>query len=99
LTAVASVLGPSLSGLVTPFPVATSILVVFAHREAGHQGVLASYAGYIPSLYSFVAFCGSLSFALTRWPAAGAMAFALAVSVASQMVVLRTVTGRRVRGE
>jgi len=88
LTGVAHLLGPSLSGLVTPFPVATTILVVFAHREAGPGGVVAVLGGFIPSLYSFACFCASLSYGLARWPLAGAFAAALLVSVASQTVVL-----------
>ena len=87
-------LGPALSGLVTPFPVATTILVVFAHREAGPGGVLAVYAGYIPSLYSFAAFCAALSFALGRWPLPGAFGFALLVSLLSQTLVLKLGTRR-----
>jgi len=42
LTGVAGLLGPSLSGLITPFPVATTILVVFAHREAPSLSVKAA---------------------------------------------------------
>jgi hypothetical protein len=94
LTGMAGVLGPALSGLVTPFPVATTILVVFAHREAGPGGVLAAYAGYIPSLYSFAAFCAALSFGLARWPLSGAFGFALLVSLLSQTVVLKLVARR-----
>jgi hypothetical protein len=94
LTGLAGLLGPALSGLVTPFPVATTILVVFAHREAGPGGVLAVYAGYIPSLYSFAAFCAALSFALGRWPLPGAFGFALLVSLLSQTLVLKLGTRR-----
>jgi hypothetical protein len=96
LTGLARVLGPALSGLVTPFPVATTILVVFAHREAGPGGVLAVYGGYLPSLYSFAAFCAALSFALGRWPLPGAFLFALLVSLLSQTLVLKSL-GRTVR--
>jgi hypothetical protein len=94
LTGVARVLGPSLSGLVTPFPVATTILVVFAHREAGAGGVAAVLGGFIPSLYSFACFCASLSYGLGRWPLALAFAAALVVSLVSQAIVLGLV-GRR----
>jgi hypothetical protein len=88
LTGVAGLLGPTLSGLVTPFPVATTILVVFAHREAGPGGVGAVLDGFIPSLYSFACFCASLSYALGRWPLAAAFAAALLVSVGTQGLVL-----------
>jgi hypothetical protein len=92
LTGLAGVLGPALSGLVTPFPVATTILVVFAHRESGAAGVLAVYGGYIPSLYSFAAFCAALAFALGRWPLAAGFGFALLVSLISQTIVLKGLT-------
>jgi hypothetical protein len=88
LTGVAGLLGPSLSGLITPFPVATTILVVFAHREAGPGRVVAVLGGFIPSLYSFACFCASLSYGLHRWPLAGAFAAALLVSLVSQAIVL-----------
>ena len=98
LTGVARLLGPSLSGLVTPFPVATTILVVFAHREAGPGGVVAVLDGFIPSLYSFACFCASLSYALGRWPLPAAFAAALVVSLATQTVVLLVLGRRRDRG-
>jgi hypothetical protein len=91
LTGVARLLGPRLSGLVTPFPVATTILVVFAHRQAGAGGVVAVYGGFIPSLFSFASFCAALSFGLAHWSLPAAFAAALAVSVLSQTVVLRAV--------
>jgi hypothetical protein len=100
LTGVAHLLGPALSGLLTPFPVATSVLVVFAHREAGAPGVLAVYGGFIPSLYSFASFCAALSFGLGRWSVPAAFAAALLVTLAAQTVVLEAVRrrdGRRAR--
>jgi hypothetical protein len=91
LTGVAHFLGPSLSGLVTPFPVATTILVVFAHREAGPGGVVAVLGGFIPSLYSFACFCASLSYGLQRWSLSFAFAAALLVSLGTQLLVLASV--------
>ncbi len=91
LTRLADVLGPGLSGLVTPFPVATTILVVFAHREGGAAGVVAAYGGFIPSLFSFSIFCAAVSFGLGRWTPPGAFALALGVTAVSQAIVLRAV--------
>jgi hypothetical protein len=88
LTETAHLLGPGLSGLFTPFPVATSILVVFAHREGGAGGVIAVSAGYIPGLYGFAAFCATLSFALARWSVPAAFAVALLVTLLCQAIVL-----------
>ncbi len=87
LTNLAPIMGPSLSGLFSPFPVATTILVVFAHREQGPAGVLAVCGGFIPSLYSFVAFSVALSFALARWSTITAFAFALVICAISQSIV------------
>jgi hypothetical protein len=83
---------PSLSGLVTPFPIAT-ILVVFAHRQDG-AGVIAVYGGFIPSLYSFAWFCAALAFGLVRWPLPVAFSAALAVTLLCQLVVLKVVERR-----
>jgi len=94
LTAVAGLLGPSLSGLLTPFPVATSVLVVFAHRELGASGVIAVLQGFLPSLYSFASFCAALSFGLQRWSVSAAFAAALLVSLAIQTLVLAWVRRR-----
>jgi hypothetical protein len=91
---VAHLLGPALSGLFTPFPVATTVLVVFAHREAGPGGVVAVYRGFIPSLYSFACFCAAVSFGLERWSIPVAFCAALLVALLSQTVVLRLM-GRR----
>jgi len=91
LTGTAHLLGPGLSGLFTPFPVATSILVVFAHREAGASGVLAVYAGFLPGLYSFASFCAALSFGLGRWSVAVAFVVALLITLVCQTFVLKVV--------
>jgi hypothetical protein len=94
LTGLAKVLGPTLSGLFTPFPVATTVLVVFAHREGGAAAVTAVYRGFIPSLYSFASFCAALSFGLARWSVGPAFAAALLVSLLSQSLVLELLRRR-----
>jgi hypothetical protein len=94
LTGVAKALGPTLSGLFTPFPVATTILVVFAHREGGADAVAGVLAGFIPSLYSFASFCAALSFGLLRWRVDTAFGVALLISLLSQSLVLGLVRRR-----
>ena len=97
LTGMAHILGPTLSGLFTPFPVATTVLVVFAHREAGPGGVVAVYAGFLPSLYSFACFCAAASFGLTRWRPPAAFAVALLITLVCQTVVLKVLDRRGAR--
>ncbi|MDX2053651.1 MAG: hypothetical protein SFV15_14720 [Polyangiaceae bacterium] len=94
LTGLASILGATLSGIFTSFPVATTILVVFAQREAGHDRVLAVCEGFVPSMYSFSGFCAALSFALLHAPFGLAFGLALVVSLLSQTLVLTWVTRR-----
>jgi hypothetical protein len=94
LTGLADVLGPTRSGLFTPFPVATTILVVFAHREGGAGAVTAVYGGFIPSLFSFASFCAALSFGLARWSVGPAFLVALLVSLLSQSLVLELLRRR-----
>jgi hypothetical protein len=91
MTGLARALGPSLSGLFTPFPIATSVLVVFAHRESGAAGVAQVYRGFIPSLYSFASFCAALAYMLGHWVVPTAFALALLVSLLSQTIVLGVV--------
>jgi len=97
LTAVAHVLGPTLSGLFTPFPVATTILVVFAHREGGPGAVVAVYGGFIPSLFSFSSCCAAISWGLAKGGGHVAIPFAVAllISVGVQAMVLVSLRRQR----
>jgi hypothetical protein len=94
LTGLAHLMGPGLSGLVTPFPVATTILVVFAHRLGGKQAVAAVYAGFLPSLYSFACFCASLAILLGRTTLIAGFVAALGLTLACQLVVLALIERR-----
>jgi hypothetical protein len=56
LTAFAAVLGPQLSGLITPFPVFAVVLAVFAHRQQGAQAAIQVLRGLGLSLFGCTAF-------------------------------------------
>jgi hypothetical protein len=90
LTSVAAWLGPSLSGLLTPFPLATAILAAFTHAQRGSRAVLAFFHGFIPALTSFAVFCFVLAVSLTSLP----LGVAIAAALASQLVV-QALTYRR----
>jgi hypothetical protein len=87
LTSVASWLGPSLSGLLTPFPLATAILAAFTHAQRGREAVVAFFAGFIPALVTFAVFCFVLAVTLTAIPLAFAIASALAAQVVLQALL------------
>jgi hypothetical protein len=94
LTAAADRLGPRLSGLLTPFPVATSVLAVFTHARHGSPDVIRFAGGLLPGLHSFAVFCFVLSVTLgpLQLGLAAALASALAVQLTIQAVIFRLVT-------
>ena len=87
LTSLASRLGPSLSGLLTPFPLATAILAAFTHAQRGREAVVAFFAGFIPALVTFGVFCFVLALTLTAIPLGFAIASALGAQLALQFLL------------
>lgn len=91
LTGVASMLGPRLSGLLTIFPVATTILAVFSHRNQGAAFAVHLLRGLAAGLYSLSAFFLTLALALEPWGTAPAFLAAVAAALAVQLLVLRVI--------
>jgi hypothetical protein len=56
LTSAASAIGPSVSGLLTPFPLATSVVVAFTLSQAGRDPAIRVLRGYLTGLPGFAAF-------------------------------------------
>ena len=88
LTAAAAWLGPSLSGFLASFPLATTILVAFTHAQRGPSGVVAFFRGFLPVLPMFGVFCVLLTVTLGRIPIAAAFLSALAIQVTLQLIIL-----------
>jgi hypothetical protein len=84
LTAVADRLGPELSGLLAPFPVATAIVAVFTHTQRGIESVIAFFRGFLPALVSFGLFCLVLALTLERVELVVALTLALTVQLTIQ---------------
>ena len=57
LTSTADWLGPTVSGFLTPFPVATAIIAAFTQAERGSDAVITYFHGFVPALNSFAVFC------------------------------------------
>ena len=89
LTSVAGWLGPSLSGLLTPFPLATAILAAFTHAQRGPTAVVSFFHGFIPALVTFAVFCFVLAIALPLLPLVAALAAALVAQLALQAALYR----------
>ena len=88
LTAVADILGPQLSGLLAPFPVATAIVAAFTHKQRGIEAVVIFFRGFLPALVSFGLFCLVLAVALETLGIARALTLALVVQLSTQVVTL-----------
>jgi hypothetical protein len=80
VTGLAHRLGPTLSGALTPFPVAISVLLGFSHAQQGSSAAITFLKGFLPGMWSFAAFCFVLS--VTIVPLGAAAAFGLATASA-----------------
>jgi hypothetical protein len=91
LTHFAEAIGPRLGGLLTPFPVASTVLAVFAHRQGGSEAARAVLKGMLLALNAFAVFCAVLVLALPRTGLIPSFAYGLAAALAVQaaMVGLR----------
>jgi hypothetical protein len=79
VTSLAAALGPRLSGALTPFPIALSILVVFLHAQGGPAIAVSFLRAFLPAMWSFVLFCFVLAVALV--PLGRDLAFASALAL------------------
>ena len=94
LTGVAHALGPRLSGLLTVFPVATTILAVFSHRNQGAPFAVHLLRGLGAGLYSLTAFFATVALTLERLGTARGFTAAAVAALATQAVVLRLLRRR-----
>lgn len=79
ITGLASVLGPNWSGILTPFPILTSILAIFSHSLQGSNATILTLRGLVIGLLGFTTFLYLQAFLLPSFsiPVAFGMAFIL----------------------
>lgn len=96
LTAASGALGPSLSGLLAPFPIITSVLAVFtyAHGGFGHLRIL--LRSFLVGFYGFAAFCFVLAICLDSVAGPAAFSIALLAALTVQATIFG-VSSRRLR--
>jgi hypothetical protein len=90
LTTIAPLLGPVTSGLVATFPVYVSVLAVFTQLRDGRSGALDVLRGLLVGLFGTVAFYGVVRVLVESAGAVPTFAVAVALTLAIQMVALRT---------
>ncbi len=98
LSTTADLLGPSLSGLLAPFPVITSVIAPFTHRRFGAAAVTQLLHGIVLGLFSFATFYIVLVSLLPNlplpWPyVAATAASALFHGLALRLLLLRPAGG------
>ena len=81
LTTASSGLGPHVSGLLTPFPIVTSVVAVFAQRDQGFPGAVRTLQGLLASISAYTVFCVVLRLTLVRWSLGAAFAAALLANI------------------
>jgi len=70
VTELADRLGPALSGVFTPFPVALTVLLAFTHSRDGAASAIRFLRGFLSGMWSFAAFCFVAALAMAplgRW--------------------------------
>jgi len=99
LTGLASRLGPAWSGLLSAFPVLTTIVAVFSHAQRGAAAAIAFLNGYLQAIVGFGLFCVVMARGLESlglwWGLAAALAaqFAWHAILISRTAYLAPVSG------
>jgi hypothetical protein len=94
LTSAAERLGSSVSGILTPFPVATAILAGFTHAQRGTAACVEFLRAYTPGLCGFAIFCVMLALTLTHLSIAASFGVALAMQLVLQTALFSRMYGQ-----
>jgi hypothetical protein len=98
VTHFAAQLGPTLSGALTPFPVALAILAVFTHAQQGAASAVRFIRAFLPAMWSFSLFCFAVAVALVPLGHALGFAVALGLQLAAHALVLWWLRARSTAG-
>ncbi|MBO0936985.1 hypothetical protein J2I47_10555 [Fibrella sp. HMF5335] len=89
ITALARLLGPTWSGILTPFPIITSILAVFTHVSQGSNGAIVSLRGIMIGLFGFTTFLFLQAFFLREFSVGLSFGLALCINAVINLVAVR----------
>ena len=99
VTGLAAWLGPRLSGAITPFPIATTILLAFTHAQQGAPAAVGFLRAFLPAMWSFGFFCFVLAVGVVPLGRDLAFLLALAVHLVVQGAVWLGLEARSLAGE
>jgi hypothetical protein len=97
LTGAASGLGPTLTGVLTPFPISTSVLAAFVLVQEGPQHASSLLRGFLRGAFGFAAFCFLVAILLRPTGTVLAFSLALCAALAAQLIA-RQVHRRQMPG-
>lgn len=89
ITGLAAILGPNWSGVLTPFPILTSILAIFNHYLQGSKAAIIVLRGIMIGLVGFTTFLFLQAFLLHEFSIAVSFLIALVVNSAINLVSSR----------
>ncbi|MEZ0542761.1 hypothetical protein [Fibrella arboris] len=89
ITGLAAVLGPTWSGILTPFPIITSILAVFTHYLQGSGAAIVTLRGIVMGLLGFTTFLFLQAFFLPIFSVGASFFFALLINGTINFIVSR----------
>lgn len=93
ISTASSALGPHLSGLLTPFPIITSVLAVFTHAQGGPKHVIVLIRSFLAGFFGFATFCFVVAITLPGMSVAPAFLLATVFCLLVQVSVFR-IAGR-----
>jgi hypothetical protein len=88
ITTAAASLGPTWSGLLSPFPVFSSVLAAFAHHMSGAAAAARLQRGVVAGIFSFAAFFLVVALLVESRPLSATYLSAAAVALAVNTVSL-----------
>ena len=89
ITGLASVLGPNWSGILTPFPIMTSVLAIFSHTLQGSNAAITTLRGLVIGLLGFTTFLFLQAFLLPEFSVALSFGIAFIVNTIINVVASR----------
>ena len=89
ITGLANALGPDWSGVLTPFPILTTVLAIFSHTLQGSNAAIITMRGLVMGLLGFTTFLFLQTFLLPRFPVAISFGIAFAVNAVINVVASR----------
>jgi hypothetical protein len=98
LTAIASWLGPQLSGLLAPFPIIATVLATFTHAQRGSDETVRLLRGMVTGFGAFALFFFTLAISLRGLGTGPAFALATALALTTQALVLSRFARREPAG-